>query len=126
VQAVDAFAAWDALGAPDFAGSSDSEDFEGLEGFGVPGFTAESGRGLCLVDSFSDNWGWHPLSGPLAGKIVWALFQLERMESEPRTRTGRGTHEGAVVTELSDAREIREIRGISGIREIPGRRNRRP
>ncbi|WP_326688824.1 MULTISPECIES: ATP-binding protein [unclassified Streptomyces] len=39
-------------------------------------FAAESGRGLCLVDSFSDNWGWHPLSGPLAGKIVWALFRL--------------------------------------------------
>lgn len=40
-------------------------------------FTAESGRGLCLVDSFADNWGWHPLSGPLAGKIVWALFRLQ-------------------------------------------------
>ncbi|MDJ1131943.1 ATP-binding protein [Streptomyces iconiensis] len=42
----------------------------------LAGFAAESGRGLCLVDSFSDNWGWHPLSGPLAGKIVWALFRL--------------------------------------------------
>ncbi|GAA2606533.1 hypothetical protein GCM10009863_19990 [Streptomyces axinellae] len=39
-------------------------------------FAAESGRGLCLVDSFSDNWGWHPLSGSPAGKIVWALFRL--------------------------------------------------
>ncbi|MEW2518545.1 ATP-binding protein [Actinacidiphila alni] len=37
-----------------------------------PDFVAETGRGLHLVDSFSENWGWHPLSG--AGKVVWALF----------------------------------------------------
>ncbi|NGO68590.1 ATP-binding protein [Streptomyces boncukensis] len=43
---------------------------------GLPGFTAESGRGLCLVDTFSDSWGWHPLPGPVAGKVVWALFHL--------------------------------------------------
>ncbi|MGW0534282.1 ATP-binding protein [Streptomyces sp. NPDC003032] len=39
-------------------------------------FSAESGRGLFLVDSFSDGWGWHPLAGTLRGKVVWALFQL--------------------------------------------------
>ncbi|MFE7961076.1 ATP-binding protein [Streptomyces sp. NPDC057413] len=39
-------------------------------------FSAESGRGLFLVDSFSDSWGWHPLSGSLGGKVVWALFRL--------------------------------------------------
>lgn len=39
-------------------------------------FSAESGRGLFLVDSFSDSWGWHPLAGALNGKVVWALFQL--------------------------------------------------
>ncbi|WP_431042991.1 ATP-binding protein [Streptomyces sp. P1-3] len=38
----------------------------------------ESGRGLYLVDSFSDCWGWHPLAGPLRGKVVWALFRLPR------------------------------------------------
>lgn len=37
-----------------------------------PDFISESGRGLHLVDSFSDTWGWHPLAG--AGKVVWALF----------------------------------------------------
>lgn len=37
-----------------------------------PDFVAETGRGLHLVDSFSENWGWHPLAG--AGKVVWALF----------------------------------------------------
>jgi anti-sigma regulatory factor (Ser/Thr protein kinase) len=34
----------------------------------------ESGRGLFLVDSYSDSWGWHPLAGRLTGKVVWALF----------------------------------------------------
>ncbi|MFD9211699.1 ATP-binding protein [Streptomyces sp. NPDC059544] len=38
--------------------------------------SAECGRGLFLVDSFSDSWGWHPLAGPLTGKVVWALFRL--------------------------------------------------
>ncbi len=38
--------------------------------------SAESGRGLFLVDSFSDGWGWQPLSGALGGKVVWALFRL--------------------------------------------------
>lgn len=35
-------------------------------------FVAETGRGLHLVESFSETWGWHPLSG--TGKVVWALF----------------------------------------------------
>ncbi|MDQ0960025.1 anti-sigma regulatory factor (Ser/Thr protein kinase) [Streptomyces sp. B4I13] len=39
-------------------------------------FSAESGRGLFLVDSFTDSWGWQPLSGSLGGKVVWALFRL--------------------------------------------------
>lgn len=39
-------------------------------------FSAESGRGLFLVDSFADSWGWHPLAGTLSGKVVWALFLL--------------------------------------------------
>ncbi|MFE7776507.1 ATP-binding protein [Streptomyces sp. NPDC057445] len=43
--------------------------------------SAECGRGLFLVDSFSDGWGWHPLAGPLAGKVVWALFRLPSGES---------------------------------------------
>ncbi|GAB1328376.1 ATP-binding protein [Streptomyces sennicomposti] len=38
--------------------------------------SAESGRGLFLVDSFSDSWGWHPMAGGLGGKVVWALFRL--------------------------------------------------
>ncbi|MEE1738112.1 ATP-binding protein [Streptomyces sp. BE147] len=46
--------------------------------------SAESGRGLFLVESFSDSWGWHPSPVPmgephcaaLRGKVVWALFRL--------------------------------------------------
>lgn len=38
---------------------------------------AESGRGLFLVESFSDTWGWHPLAGSLHGKVVWALFHVQ-------------------------------------------------
>jgi len=37
-----------------------------------PDYVAETGRGLHLVDSFSESWGWHPLNG--LGKVVWALF----------------------------------------------------
>jgi anti-sigma regulatory factor (Ser/Thr protein kinase) len=44
-------------------------------------FSAESGRGLFLVDSFSDSWGWHPLAGTLGGKVVWALFRLPQPQS---------------------------------------------
>ncbi|WP_432119368.1 ATP-binding protein [Streptomyces sp. bgisy032] len=46
-------------------------------------FSAESGRGLFLVDSFSDSWGWHPLAGALSGKVVWALFRLPRTGNRP-------------------------------------------
>ncbi|AEW97778.1 regulator [Streptantibioticus cattleyicolor NRRL 8057 = DSM 46488] len=38
----------------------------------APDHIAESGRGLHLVASCSETWGWHPLAG--AGKVVWALF----------------------------------------------------
>ncbi|MGW7045044.1 ATP-binding protein [Streptomyces avermitilis] len=54
-------------------------------------FSAESGRGLFLVDSFADSWGWHPSPNPhyeaghghtvtaaFSGKVVWALFRLTR------------------------------------------------
>jgi anti-sigma regulatory factor (Ser/Thr protein kinase) len=43
-----------------------------------PDFVAESGRGLHLVESFSETWGWHPLTG--TGKVVWALFRLPAEE----------------------------------------------
>lgn len=46
-------------------------------------FTAESGRGLHLVDSFSDSWGWHPLAGSQHGKVVWAVFQLPQVAADP-------------------------------------------
>ncbi|MFD7749474.1 ATP-binding protein [Streptomyces sp. NPDC059698] len=54
--------------------------------------SAESGRGLFLVECVSDSWGWYrsPVpfgelpSGPLYGKVVWALFRLpENTEPAP-------------------------------------------
>ncbi|MBU7598113.1 ATP-binding protein [Streptomyces sp. P38-E01] len=37
---------------------------------------AESGRGLFLVEAFSDSWGWETVEGNPSGKVVWALFRL--------------------------------------------------
>lgn len=37
----------------------------------------ESGRGLRLVECFSDGWGWRPRTGGLRGKVVWASFRLD-------------------------------------------------
>ncbi|GAA4063180.1 ATP-binding protein [Actinomadura miaoliensis] len=37
-----------------------------------PDYIAETGRGLHLVESFSDRWGWRALP---EGKVVWALFR---------------------------------------------------
>ncbi|WP_243740888.1 ATP-binding protein [Streptomyces sp. 8K308] len=37
---------------------------------------AESGRGLHLVECFSDGWGWRMLAGG-RGKVVWAAFQTD-------------------------------------------------
>jgi anti-sigma regulatory factor (Ser/Thr protein kinase) len=44
-------------------------------------FAAESGRGLHLVESFSETWGWHPLNG--TGKVVWALFRVPGQHDRP-------------------------------------------
>lgn len=61
--------------SPQSPGVFDGENGEG-SAFPDPKGPAESGRGLFLVDSFSDSWGWHPLAGALHGKVVWALFRL--------------------------------------------------
>lgn len=37
---------------------------------------SESGRGLFLVEAFSDSWGWEAVGGTSTGKVVWALFRL--------------------------------------------------
>jgi anti-sigma regulatory factor (Ser/Thr protein kinase) len=52
-----------------------------VQSAGVPS-CAESGRGLLLVESFADNWGWQPVPATtpgepeVPGKVVWALFRL--------------------------------------------------
>jgi anti-sigma regulatory factor (Ser/Thr protein kinase) len=37
-----------------------------------PGYACQNGRGLHLVEAFSDSWDWVPLAG--SGKVVWACF----------------------------------------------------
>jgi anti-sigma regulatory factor (Ser/Thr protein kinase) len=37
-----------------------------------PSSSSQSGRGLHLVEAFSDSWSWAPLSSH--GKVVWACF----------------------------------------------------
>ncbi|WP_196943229.1 ATP-binding protein [Streptomyces sclerotialus] len=49
---------------------------------GEADFSAESGRGLYLVDSFSDSWGWHRLEDAAHGKVVWALFHLPQIPAQ--------------------------------------------
>jgi len=41
-----------------------------------PDYWHECGRGLQVVESCSDRWGWTPLAG--GGEIIWAAFQLGR------------------------------------------------
>jgi hypothetical protein len=38
----------------------------------APGRAEEAGRGLQIVDTLSDVWGWSPLAGH--GKAVWAIL----------------------------------------------------
>jgi anti-sigma regulatory factor (Ser/Thr protein kinase) len=38
-----------------------------------PDFISENGRGLYIVETYSQAWGWDPLD--YGGKAVWALFR---------------------------------------------------
>ncbi|MEZ0077506.1 ATP-binding protein [Planotetraspora sp. GP83] len=38
-----------------------------------PDFISENGRGLYIVETYSQAWGWDPLDR--GGKAVWALFR---------------------------------------------------
>lgn len=38
-----------------------------------PDYVSQHGRGLHLVEAFSDSWDWVPLTG--RGKVVWACFR---------------------------------------------------
>jgi len=56
----------------------------------TPDWVAESGRGLHLVESYSETWGWHPLGG--SGKVVWALFRLPDIAPGPAASAQNGQH----------------------------------
>ncbi|TDE49959.1 ATP-binding protein [Nonomuraea mesophila] len=40
-----------------------------------PDFISENGRGLYIVETYSQRWGWDPLAS--GGKAVWALFHAD-------------------------------------------------
>ncbi|MEU8362444.1 ATP-binding protein [Nonomuraea sp. NPDC048882] len=40
-----------------------------------PDFISENGRGLYIVETYSQCWGWDPLAR--GGKAVWALFRAD-------------------------------------------------
>jgi anti-sigma regulatory factor (Ser/Thr protein kinase) len=50
-----------------------------------PDFISENGRGLYIVETYSNRWGWDPLES--GGKAVWALFTREHSE-EPAEAGG--------------------------------------
>jgi anti-sigma regulatory factor (Ser/Thr protein kinase) len=39
-----------------------------------PDYWRECGRGLQVVESCSERWGWNPLDG--GGKVIWAAFRV--------------------------------------------------
>jgi anti-sigma regulatory factor (Ser/Thr protein kinase) len=39
-----------------------------------PDYLRECGRGLQVVESCSERWGWNPLDG--GGKVIWAAFRV--------------------------------------------------
>ncbi|MGH3278087.1 MAG: ATP-binding protein [Trebonia sp.] len=44
-----------------------------------PAKDTESGRGLLMVEALSDRYGWYPLEGGTAAKVVWAVLSTHRM-----------------------------------------------
>ncbi|CAL9653677.1 ATP-binding protein [Streptomyces sp. enrichment culture] len=49
---------------------SDPDDHPPVYASGTGSALEEHGRGLCIVDALSEEWGWTPT--PPAGKTVWA------------------------------------------------------
>jgi hypothetical protein len=37
---------------------------------GIPPLDQEGGRGLLLVETLSERWGWYPTQSP-EGKVIW-------------------------------------------------------
>jgi anti-sigma regulatory factor (Ser/Thr protein kinase) len=46
----------------------------------IPALEAEGGRGLLLVETLSERWGWYPTRNP-EGKVTWC--ELENANSAP-------------------------------------------
>jgi hypothetical protein len=81
-----------------------------------PGSTADSGRGLQIVDALSDVWGWSPIPG--RGKAVWALLFLpaHRAEGQWMPSQDRKSRSGEVARQalsFGSAARAQVVRPIS-------------
>jgi hypothetical protein len=61
--------AWDAVAVPPAPRTAGTEE--------------ESGRGLMIVDALCAAWGCYPASGPLGGKVTWALIGTAWRDQPP-------------------------------------------
>lgn len=59
------------------ADPTDPDDYQ-VPSVRQPDYVAEAGRGLYVVASLSDTWGWIPADH--CGKVVWAMFSVSRQE----------------------------------------------
>lgn len=48
--------------------------------YGFPEVDAETGRGLFLVETLSERWGWYPTRNP-AGKVTWCELGQDEKRS---------------------------------------------
>jgi hypothetical protein len=44
---------------------------------GIPALDQEGGRGLFLVETLSERWGWYPTRNP-EGKVTWCEISAPR------------------------------------------------
>jgi anti-sigma regulatory factor (Ser/Thr protein kinase) len=56
-----------------------SDDNQDLPQAQKPAEDAESGRGLLMVEALSDQYGWYPIEGGTAAKVVWAVLRTVPM-----------------------------------------------
>lgn len=66
---------------------------------------AENGRGLTLVDTLSDGWGYSYPS-PDSGKLVWAKMPLPTRPERKVTTTGEGTGAATVRGSLQISAQL--------------------
>jgi hypothetical protein len=73
---------WRAASSTQSASSSSPENDDFCQmGASAMGGSDEAGRGLQLIDSYADDWGWFQVNGPRGGhgKYIWC-----ELDAKPR------------------------------------------